>query len=70
MTARLRFFGGSPDDVIDDIVHCHDLTGCAHISVGFGGGLSGRPEAASSFEAARLVSLTLAKRSHPSVAMS
>jgi alkanesulfonate monooxygenase SsuD/methylene tetrahydromethanopterin reductase-like flavin-dependent oxidoreductase (luciferase family) len=49
--ARGRFFGGSPDDVIADIGRCRDLTGCAHISVGFGGGLSGRPEAASSLEA-------------------
>ena len=49
--ARGRFFGGSPDDVIEGIVGCHELTGCAHISFGFGGGLSGRPEAASSMEA-------------------
>jgi hypothetical protein len=48
--ARGRFFGGSPDDVIGGIAHCRDLTECTHISVGFGGGLSGRPEAASSIE--------------------
>ena len=48
--ARGRFFGGSPDDVIEGITHCRDLTGCTHISVGFGGGLSGRPEAASSID--------------------
>ena len=48
--ARGRFFGGAPDDVIEGIAHCRDLTGCTHISVGFGGGLSGRPEAASSIE--------------------
>jgi probable F420-dependent oxidoreductase len=46
-----RFFGGSPADVIDGIEECRDLTGCTHISVGFGGGLMGRAvEAASSQE--------------------
>lgn len=40
--ARGRFFGGSPADVIEGIEECRDLTGCTHISVGFGGGLMGR----------------------------
>ena len=47
--ARGRFFGGSSADVIDGIETCRAATGCTHISVGFGGGLSGRPEAAASF---------------------
>jgi probable F420-dependent oxidoreductase len=49
--ARGRFFGGAAGDVIDGIEECRDTTGCEHISVGFGGGLSGRPEAAGSREA-------------------
>jgi len=49
--ARGRFFGGSSDDVIADIEECRELTGAPHISVGFGGGLSGRPEAAQSHQA-------------------
>lgn len=40
-----RFIGGTPDDVIEDIEHYRQRTGTDHISVGFGGGLSGRPEA-------------------------
>jgi probable F420-dependent oxidoreductase len=46
-----RFIGGAPADVVDGLVACHARTGCEHISVGFGGGLSGRPEAAGSREA-------------------
>jgi probable F420-dependent oxidoreductase len=49
--ARGRFFGGAPSDVIAGIEECREATGCDHISVGFGGGLSGRPEAAGSREA-------------------
>lgn len=49
--AHGRFFGGSAADVIAGIEECRDATGCNHISVGFGGGLSGRPEAAGSREA-------------------
>jgi hypothetical protein len=49
--AHGRFFGGSAGDVIAGIEECRDATGCDHISVGFGGGLSGRPEAAGSREA-------------------
>ena len=48
--AHGRFFGGAPSDVIDGIADCRDRTGCDHISVGFGGGLSGRPEASASDE--------------------
>ena len=48
--ARGRFFGGAAGDVIAGIEECREATGCAHISVGFGGGLSGRPEAAGSRE--------------------
>jgi len=46
--ARGRFFGGSSDDVIRDIEECRTLTGVEHLSLGFGGGLSGRPEAPNS----------------------
>ena len=46
--ARGRFFGGSSADVIAGIEDCCASTGCTHISVGFGGGLSGRPDAAAS----------------------
>jgi hypothetical protein len=49
--ARGRFFGGASGDVIADIAECRERTGVEHISVGFGGGLSGRPEAAGSPEA-------------------
>jgi len=49
--ARGRFFGGSSEDIISDIEECRERTGVEHISVGFGGGLSGRSEAARSHEA-------------------
>lgn len=38
-----RFMGGPPDDVIAQIEDCRARTGCDHISIGFGGGMSGRP---------------------------
>lgn len=44
--ARGRFFGGNPADIIEDIEECRTRTGVEHLSVGFGGGLSGRAEAA------------------------
>lgn len=40
-----RFLGGTPDDVAAGIERYRDRTGCDHLSVGFGGGLSGRPDA-------------------------
>lgn len=46
-----RFCGGSPADVTADLLALHQRTDCPHVSVGFGGGLSGRPEAATSHEA-------------------
>lgn len=46
-----RFLGGTPDDVIEGVEGYRERTGCDHISVGFGGGLSGRPEAVHSEEA-------------------
>jgi len=49
--ARGRFLGGSSEDVIADLEECRARTGVEHVSVGFGGGLSGRPEAARSREA-------------------
>jgi probable F420-dependent oxidoreductase len=49
--ARGRFFGGAPDDVASDIEACRSRTAVEHISVGFGGGLSGRPGAVHSEEA-------------------
>lgn len=48
-----RFIGGAPADVVEGIEHCRRRTACTHISVGFGGGLSGRPEAAHSDQAYR-----------------
>jgi probable F420-dependent oxidoreductase len=46
--ARDRFCGGSPDDVVADLAELHERTACTHVSVGFGGGLSGRAGAATS----------------------
>jgi probable F420-dependent oxidoreductase len=46
-----RFLGGPPGDVVDQL---HDLaarTGCDHVSIGFGGGMSGRRFDPSSTEA-------------------
>lgn len=46
--ARGRFFGGATADIVADIAECYEQTRCEHISVGFGGGLSGRAEVAAS----------------------
>ncbi len=49
--ARGRFFGGSSEDVISEIEECRRQTGVEHLSIGFGGGLSGRSDPARSPEA-------------------
>lgn len=45
-----RFIGGSAADVVDGLRACTVRTGCEHVSVGFGGGLSGRAEVTTSRE--------------------
>lgn len=37
-----RFLGGPPGDVVEQIDQVVEATGCDHISIGFGGGMSGR----------------------------
>jgi probable F420-dependent oxidoreductase len=39
--ARGRFIGGSADDVVRGLRQCLAATGCEHLSIGFGGGISG-----------------------------
>jgi probable F420-dependent oxidoreductase len=46
-----RFIGGAVDDVVAGIAECETVTGCEHISVGFGGGISGTADRTRSLEA-------------------
>jgi len=68
--ARDRFCGGSSEDAIADLEACRARTGVSHVSVGFAGGLSGRPEAARSgqvFEATRAMILRFAREVMPAL---
>ncbi len=37
-----RFLGGPTGDVVEQIARVVEATGCEHLSIGFGGGMSGR----------------------------
>lgn len=57
-----RFVGGSADDVRDGLLACIARTGATHISVGFGGGLSGRADDATRSRDAYDEAFTMVRR--------
>lgn len=60
--AQDRFCGGTADDVVRDLEALHARTGCTHVSVGFGGGLSGRSIDVATSESAYSTTMSMLER--------